>query len=236
MYIEFLGFGNSHAKELGESSAMILDEDKSPLLLIDIGSQTYDILKEKNINIKSIFITHLHFDHIGGLEKLFYEKIFSKKEKIKIFCNHNLVSGLCKKMFYNGQIAENGVNFFDCFQLIPVDESFWLSNFEFKVFENRHHAPKSSYGISLPGRFFYSGDTRPIPEIMGVYANSGEIIFHDCCQYSNPSHSALEDILREYDERYVQRMFFYHLNNKEFKNDLEKKGFNTVSLDKRYKL
>ena len=236
MYIEFLGHGNSHSKELGESSALFLDEDKNPLLLIDIGSQTYHILKERKINIKAIFITHLHFDHIGGLEKLFYEKIFLKEDKIKIFCHHNLVSGLCKKMFYSGQIAENGVNFFDCFQLIPVDESFWLCGLEFKVFENRHHAPKSSYGLSLPGRFLYSGDTRPIPEIMGSFANSGEVIFHDCCQNSNPSHSALEDILREYDKRYVERMFFYHLNNSEFKNNLKKKGLSVVDLNQLYKV
>ncbi len=236
MYIEFLGFGNSHSKELGESSALFQNEKKEPLLLIDIGSNTYHILKERNIDVKAIFITHLHFDHIGGLEKLFYEKIFLKEEKIKIFCHYNLISGLCKKMFYSGQIAENGVNFFDCFQLIPVDESFWLYDFEFKVFENRHHAPKSSYGLSLPGKFLYSGDTRPIPEIMGFYANSGEIIFHDCCQKSNPSHSSIDDILREYDQRYIDRMYFYHLNNLEFKKSLNERGFNTVNFNKLYKL
>lgn len=122
------------------------------------------------------------------------------------------------------------------FQLIPVEDSFWLNNLEFKVFENRHHAPKSSYGISLPGRFLYSGDTRPIPEIMGAFANSGEIIFHDCCQKSNPSYSPLDDILREYDKRYVERMFFYHLNNIGFKKELDSKGFKTVDKNKLYKL
>lgn len=51
MYIEFMGYGNSHSKDLGESSALVYDKNQAPLLLVDIGSDTYHILKEKKIDV-----------------------------------------------------------------------------------------------------------------------------------------------------------------------------------------
>ena len=76
-------------------------------------------------------------------------------------------------------LAEGGVNFWDSFRLIPVDTGFWLKHNHYRVFPARHHLPDSAFGLALPGQFFYSGDTRPIPEQLLLHASQGEVILHD---------------------------------------------------------
>jgi len=39
---------------------------------------------------------------------------------------------------------------------------------------------------------------RPIPEVLRQYAQTGELIAHDCGLTGNPSHSGIDDLEREY--------------------------------------
>lgn len=84
MKIEIIGSGGAFDK----ISNSYLINDK---ILIDCGETavTRLIETEKINNITDIFITHIHQDHIGGLEKLlYYRLVFSefKKTNIKIHC------------------------------------------------------------------------------------------------------------------------------------------------------
>jgi len=79
-----------------------------------------------------------------------------------------------------------------------------------EVFEARHHWPRTAYGLRLPGSLIWSGDTRPIPEVLRQYAGSGELIAHDCGLTGNPSHSGIEDLEREYPPEWLARCIFYH--------------------------
>ena len=75
-------------------------------------------------------------------------------------------------------------------------------------------SPNKAFGLSLRGQFLFSGDTRPIPEIINFYANGGEIIFHDCCLSMNPAHADIDSIQNEYTFEQINRMVFYHLPTK----------------------
>ena len=99
---------------------------------------------------------------------------------------------------YPGALAEGGVNFWEAFRLVPCTRGFWLDGLWFDIFATRHHVPGTSWGLALRGSFAYTGDTRPIPEILLEHAGGDELIAHDCGLVGNPSHTGVEDIEREY--------------------------------------
>jgi hypothetical protein len=78
------------------------------------------------------------------------------------------------------------------------------------VFPTRHHAPQTSFGIALRGSFAWTGDTRPIPEMLGEFAPSPTLIAHDCALHGNPSHTGVDDLVREYADESRSRMLLYH--------------------------
>ncbi len=211
-FLRFLGVGNAHAPSLG-SSAAVLERNDDPWLLIDCGPDilpaylaTYDCLPE------AIFITHGHMDHIGGLEALFYRlATLDSGGSSRLYVPVFLVPLLQRRLAdYPNLLAEGGCNFWDVFHLIPVSGGFWHRDLRFTVFPVRHHEYLGAFGLALEGRFLFTGDTRPIPEIINRYASRGECIFHDCGTNPNPSHTWFDDLDREYKAEQRQRMVLYH--------------------------
>ena len=51
---------------------ILFKQDKGMALLVDIGDvkPVLDFLKEKQLTVEGVFLTHAHFDHIYGLEEL----------------------------------------------------------------------------------------------------------------------------------------------------------------------
>ncbi len=209
--LRFLGVGSALARQLGSASA-VLEADGHPLLLIDAGfgvletfSQRYGALPQ------AAFITHAHLDHIGDLEAWFYQLAFANAALPRLYVPAPLVPLLQRRIAdFPNWVAEGGRNFWDVFQLVPVSEFFWHSGLRVAVFPVRHHAPDSAFGLAVHGSFAYSGDTRPIPEQLGVHAAQGERIFHDCAPLPNPSHTGLIDLTTHYPPETVMRMVLYH--------------------------
>jgi hypothetical protein len=111
---------------------------------------------------------------------------------------------------YPNVLAEGGANFWDAFQLIVVGEAFWHDGVRLEVFPVRHHWPETAYGLRLQGALVWSGDTRPIPEMLARYAADNELIAHDCGLHGNPSHTGVDDLEREYSAELQARMMLYH--------------------------
>ncbi len=212
--LRFLGVGNAAAHELGNASAVLEDDAGRPLLLIDCGPTVLPAyLARYRALPAAIFITHTHLDHTGGLENLFYRLACERPElpPVRLYLPAAIIERLQQQLAEDPyKLAEGGLNFWDRFQVIPVGAQFWHAALSFEVFAVNHHGYRAAYGIALPGRFVFTGDTRPIPEALARFAGGGELVFHDCALHGNPSHTGVADLAAHYPGELRQRLVLYH--------------------------
>ncbi|EIL95048.1 MBL fold metallo-hydrolase [Rhodanobacter spathiphylli] len=238
-HLNFLGVGAAHAAELG-SSAAVLERDGVPLLLIDCGPDTLDrYMATYDALPSAIFITHTHMDHVAGLERLFIKLWFDEhlRGNTRLFLHAGLMPWLQARVAdYPGVLAEGGVNFWEAFRLIPCTRGFWLDGLWFDVFATRHHVPGTSYGLALDDCFAYTGDTRPIPEVLTRHAGGAALIAHDCSLVGNPSHTGIDDIEREYPRALRRQMILYHYGSAADGEALAARGYRVAATGERVAL
>ncbi|OCQ21464.1 ribonuclease Z [Pseudoalteromonas luteoviolacea] len=224
----FLGVGDASSESLGNSACVLCKNDE-PWLLIDCGHDTVSKYKRTFSNQlpSHVFITHLHYDHVGGLEQLFFKAALSGSQ-VRLYVPVLLVQQLCAMLRYT-QLSEGKADIWNTFILHPVSESFWHQGVKLWTYPVRHHAPNSAYALHLPGVVFYSGDTRPIPELLTHMVTGAETIFHDCSVKGNPSHSGIDDLVREYPSCILEKVWVYHYHCKEEQSAFKRAGLKFVT-------
>ncbi len=73
-----------------ENCYLVYDEEKNGII-IDPGSEAsviLDVIKEKGVSVSHIFLTHCHYDHIGGLGEL--RVALGAKVYASFECNQNI--------------------------------------------------------------------------------------------------------------------------------------------------
>lgn len=226
--LRFLGTGAAHAHELGNSAAVI-EHAGEPSLLIDCGPDVLPhYLDVYGAPPPALYITHLHMDHVGGLEELFHRVWFDPdwRGRITLYVHADLLPLMQGRVAdYPGVLAEGGVNFWEAFRLVPCSRGFWHQGLWFEVFATRHHRPGTSYGLALPGSVVWTGDTRPVPEALATHAARGEPVAHDCGLEGNPSHTGMDDLAREYPHELRQRLLLYHYGSRADGDALAEHGY-----------
>lgn len=212
--LRFHGVGNASATELGSPMATI-ERDGAPWLTIDCGSEGLTaFLAHYGEPPRALFVTHTHLDHVGGFERLFVANYFedpSRRGRTPVYVPASVMPLLHQRVgAYPNVSAEGGVNFWDAFRVIPVGDAFWHDGLRLEVFPVRHHWPDTAFGLRLRGSVAWTGDTRPIPEMLRKHADAGELIAHDCALHGNPSHSGIDDLEREYEPDLLARCVLYH--------------------------
>ena len=213
--LRFLGVGAAHALELGASAAVLERRGRADLL-IDCGPGVPRRFEARyGAPPAALFITHVHLDHVAGLEQVFVSDSTTEGVgPVRLYVPVPIIADLHARVgSLPFSLAEGGGNFWDAFQLVPVRDGFWHRGEWFDVFPVRHHAPDFAWGLRLAGRFVFTGDTRPIPETLRHQGRCGERLFHDCAWRGNPSHTGWDDVLREYEPALRARLVAYHVES-----------------------
>ena len=225
--LRFHGVGNASAVELGSAMAT-LEREGVPWLTIDCGGEGLTAFQARYGDMpRAVFITHVHLDHVAGMERLFVASYFdpARRGQVRLYVPAPLVPLLHQRIAsYPNVLAEGGANFWDAFQLVPVGEAFWHDGQRLEVFPVRHHWPETAFGLRLRGSVVWTGDTRPIPEMLARHADAGELIAHDCGLHGNPSHSGIDDLEREYPPARLARCVLYHYASAEDGEALRARG------------
>lgn len=226
--LQLHGVGNAAAVELGSAMATI-ERDRAPWLTIDCGGEGLTAcLAQYGHPPRALFMTHAHLDHVGGFERLFVDSYFDPqwRGRVRLYVPAPLVALLHQRVGdYPNALAEGGANFWDAFQVIPVGASFWHEGVRLEVFPTRHHWPDTAFGLRLRGSVVWTGDTRPIPEMLAKFADADELIAHDCALHGNPSHSGIDDLEREYPRALLARCLLYHYASNEDGQVLAARGY-----------
>lgn len=219
MKVTFLGSGNYFTRANFHSNVLV--EHKGHTLLIDAGSDLKRSLAALDCgppdgfsvaSIDSVFISHLHDDHCGGLEWLGFMRHFLGLPKPTLFLPLEVFQYLwpCKLAVGMDRLGSGPKRLDDYFDVNIVEEDFFLGNEVFQLVRVPHIM--DSFGLYVPQwGVWYTSDCSRINHDL---CKSAQIIFHDC-EIAYPSsgvHTHLHQLLMLSEET-RKKIWLYHLGD-----------------------
>src|SRR5215213_4499990 len=111
MKLTFIGTGSAFTMS-GFQSNMVLEDSAGGRLLIDCRGDARHALAKAGLGAKDIdglYVSHLHADHIGGIEWLGFSRYFGKGNKPELFINERLATTLWEHSLRGGMASHQGV-------------------------------------------------------------------------------------------------------------------------------
>ena len=232
MEIKVLGGGNAFS----DNNSSFLIDVQNVKILFDCSENSFRYIRDNNIDIDIVYISHTHFDHIGGLEKLIFYNYFVKNKKTQIIAHKDLE---LEKFLPEGKLFENGeiINT-SYYSLKEINENkfieYYIYDFEDVIFEYKlvkgNHIVTPNYGLIINENnkiLLITGDTKgsktirnEILILSNLKENSKMLIFHDYQETGSPInsiHCCEEDFKHYYsDLENLKNIKFYKYHNDTF--------------------
>jgi len=200
--LQMLGTGGAFAKQYFNNNALLSTEDFT--LLIDCGitapTALHQIGKTPD-EIDAILITHIHGDHVGGLEEFAFRMKFQYGRKPVLYISKKLIQPLWENTLKGGLSQEGISSLEDAFEVHALEEGipYPLSpKLTVELIQTPHIPGKDSYSLYINQEVFYSADMTFQPELLLklVRERDCRIILHEV-QFISPGavHTTLDELL-----------------------------------------
>lgn len=242
MKLLFTGVGGAFADDTQyQTNAVLLDEHGKKGMLIDCGSDARHALKLQGIvlrDIDAVYISHLHSDHVGGMEWLAFSTYFNPTlKRPTLFCDHKLMRQMWEETLKGGLSSIEGqvmnlTNYFDCKPVYSNQSLTWdkaTANLVQTVHTMAGYQIVHSYGLMLSvpkknppthgslnkdrtvNKIFYTSDTQFAPNQIRCFYEEADMIFHDCetGKVKSGVHSHYDD-LKTLDPAFKKKMWLMH--------------------------
>ena len=200
MQIKFIGVGSAFTTQEYYQSNILITARTGKKILIDCGSDIRFALGECGIHynnicrpLDAVYISHLHSDHIGGMEWLAFSTYFRPEcQKLKLFMEKDMMNDMWQNSLKGGLGCIEGkyMHLTDYFQCFPVPDlgTFEWGGIKFTLVRMPHviagYKNHYSYGLLIREKdgptVFISTDTQFCPDIIKDIGKKADIIFHDC--------------------------------------------------------
>lgn len=217
LQLQMLGTGGAFAKTYFNNNALIFDE--SFTLLLDCGvtaPMALHHLDRTFESIDAILITHIHADHVGGLEELAFKMKMLYNRKLPLYIADTLVSPLWENTLRGGLFQEGYITCLeDIFDVRPVKPGTPVDispGIRAELIQTQHIPGKHSYSIYFNERIFYSADMIFTPDLLTqlVDERGCEVILHECqLEGRGEVHTTLQELL-SLPEHIQQRIHLMH--------------------------
>jgi ribonuclease BN (tRNA processing enzyme) len=202
-----LGVGDTFS-EHHNTSALLLSCDGF-LLAVDCPDTYRRVVKEAASrsgrpfdvsDIDHVLITHVHGDHMNGLEGLAFYKHFVERKRLhlatsdevrEVLWDQRLTASM--RMLWNGQtFRELGFEDYFDFQQLSWTGTNTIGPFRIRTRRTMHHVPTSALLVEAGGRTFgYSSDTAFDPELIR-FLEPADLIVHET--NLGPAHTSYADL------------------------------------------
>jgi phosphoribosyl 1,2-cyclic phosphate phosphodiesterase len=200
---------NPHDKRL-RCAALL--ETNTTRVLIDCGPDIrQQLLNVPFKKIDGVLLTHIHYDHAGGIDDL---RPFGAFGDIEIYCNEATANGLIHNMPYCfGRHLYPGVPKLKL-NIINPHEQFNIGDLNILPIEVMHDkVPILGFRI---GQFAYITDMKSIDDQNKALVNDVNVLVVNALRWSKPHHShmLIDDAIKFANEVGAKHTFLIHMSHK----------------------
>ncbi len=190
-----IGVGDAFTELSYGSSLLVMGGGKR--LLIDFPDPPRKALREASrasgldLRVETIdaaYLTHLHGDHVNGLEAMTFYRYFVEGRKLRLAAAQPVLDELWGRLrpamdqlvFADGRPQRMSLS--DYFDIVPVPEGSRrrIGPFTLEVRRTRHHVPTFAVRVTCGGRTLaFSSDTSYDPGLIDWLSNGAHVIVHE---------------------------------------------------------
>jgi len=225
MEVEVLGVGNAFTSVHYQTSFLVR---ANRTYLIDGPQGLFRLLQERGVpreSIDDVIITHIHGDHVSGLETLLLWKKYFEKKKVRLYTSKSVFRALKESFFSSfsqgfssdlqGIIQKQFEDYVDFFELGENQVNELEPGLALEVRQNWHPTPTLGLRLTYRGRrVSISGDTCYRPDLLkklraqeklsetryedlsGPWLWDADVIYHETDGNPDGPHTFIGDLLK----------------------------------------